>query len=181
MKGGISMKKVQPYSPFGALLKNERKKMGFTQQNLADKTNITKSAIAAIEVGRILPSTETMEKLAEVLDISIEELSYEKKEAEDNPLRVGFVAQSVIMRQGKNWADMTEEEKKNYPRDEYNELLKVDSEDPDSTSFYSDEEETTEKNKIKLQVTLLEKFNQLTDINKKQLIEIAKVLLDNQK
>jgi transcriptional regulator with XRE-family HTH domain len=50
-------------------LKEFRKKEGFTQMRLAELCNTSSSYIGEIEIGRKFPSTEMIEKIAEILRI----------------------------------------------------------------------------------------------------------------
>jgi transcriptional regulator with XRE-family HTH domain len=50
-------------------LKEFRKKEGFTQMKLAELCNTSSSYIGEIEIGRKFPSTEMIEKIADILRI----------------------------------------------------------------------------------------------------------------
>ncbi|TGB02454.1 helix-turn-helix domain-containing protein [Halobacillus salinus] len=52
-----------------AQIKKHRKKIGYSQQELADKAGIPKSTIGRIEAGLTSPRTETLYKLSRVLGI----------------------------------------------------------------------------------------------------------------
>ncbi|MFL0197607.1 helix-turn-helix domain-containing protein [Clostridium sp. WILCCON 0269] len=58
----------------GEQIKMLRKSAGFTQEQLAAKTNISLSAIGKYEVGERIPKYETLGKLATALGVTINEL-----------------------------------------------------------------------------------------------------------
>ena len=70
----------------GQNIRNARLAARLSQEQLADRIPISAGAIGHYENGRHQPSVETLEKIAEVLGVSVEEL--EKGEA---PLRTGRV------------------------------------------------------------------------------------------
>ncbi len=59
---------------FGARVRELRKRKGLTQENLAELLNIGVRSLGKIETGNSFPSTETLEKLIVVLDISAPEI-----------------------------------------------------------------------------------------------------------
>jgi len=59
---------------FGARLRSLRELRGLTQQQLADRLKAAKSRISRYESGNALPEAETLVTLAEVLEVSIDEL-----------------------------------------------------------------------------------------------------------
>ena len=59
---------------FGARLRSLRDLRGLTQQQLADRLKAAKSRISRYESGSALPEAETLVTLAEVLEVSIDEL-----------------------------------------------------------------------------------------------------------
>lgn len=58
----------------GDIIATRRKDKGMTQKELADLLNITDKAVSKWERDLACPDTQTIPKLAEILDISIEEL-----------------------------------------------------------------------------------------------------------
>lgn len=58
----------------GELISSLRHKKGFTQKELAEKLNVTDKAVSKWERDVSLPDINTIPKLAEILNISIEEL-----------------------------------------------------------------------------------------------------------
>ena len=55
-------------------LRENRHKLGFSQANLAEKTGLSTQFIAMIELGRKFPSPESLEKLAQSLEVDTPEL-----------------------------------------------------------------------------------------------------------
>ena len=58
---------------FGAFIQKNRKAKGYTQQELADKLGITLKSVSYFECGLTYPSQENIFKLAEILDMSLDE------------------------------------------------------------------------------------------------------------
>lgn len=61
-------------STFGASVKLRRNQLGFSQERLAERSDLHRTYISDVEHGRRNISIETMEKLAAALDISVVEL-----------------------------------------------------------------------------------------------------------
>jgi len=59
---------------FGKNLMRLRKLKGWTQRELADLINIDNSMIARWENGKVLPRSATIQKIAEALEVSVDEL-----------------------------------------------------------------------------------------------------------
>ena len=62
------------YKNLGKYIKNRRKELGLTQQELADKLNISLNFMGKIEVAFSKPSLDTLIEIADKLDISVSEL-----------------------------------------------------------------------------------------------------------
>ena len=58
----------------GENIKNTRKKIGITQEELAEKLSVTRQAVSNWENGKTEPDIETLTKIAQIFDISIDEL-----------------------------------------------------------------------------------------------------------
>ena len=58
----------------GKNLKNIRKKNNLTQDELAEKLSVTRQAVSNWENGKTEPDIETLTKIAQIFDISIDEL-----------------------------------------------------------------------------------------------------------
>jgi len=59
---------------FAQNLRENRRKCGFTQAQLAEKAGVSTHYIALIELARNMPKVETIERIAKALDIEIYEL-----------------------------------------------------------------------------------------------------------
>ena len=59
---------------FRQRLREERKKAGYTQEEMGQLLNITQSAYALYETGKTQPSLETATKIADILKISLDYL-----------------------------------------------------------------------------------------------------------
>jgi len=57
-------------------LKENRRKLGFTQPMLAEKVGLSTHYLGMIEIGRNFPSADALERLAEALEINVNELFY---------------------------------------------------------------------------------------------------------
>lgn len=58
----------------GGRLVDLRKKRKLTQQDIADRLHMTRSTYAQYEIGRRVPDYETLEKLADFFEVSIDYL-----------------------------------------------------------------------------------------------------------
>ena len=56
------------------IIATRRKELGYTQQQLAEKLNVSDKVVSKWETGRSLPDTSMLTDLAEVLGISVSEL-----------------------------------------------------------------------------------------------------------
>lgn len=60
-------------------IKDLRKKKNMTQDELAEKLNVTRQAVSNWENGKTQPDVETLTRLAEAFDVSVERLIYGKE------------------------------------------------------------------------------------------------------
>lgn len=58
----------------GRRVQKRRKELGYTQEELAEKLNISRTHMGHIEQGRKSPSLKLMEKLARALKINLSDL-----------------------------------------------------------------------------------------------------------
>lgn len=65
---------------FGECLRRIRTEKGLSQQDLADALGMTQAAISQLESGRRVATPKTIKRLAEVLQVGIEELSGEDEQ-----------------------------------------------------------------------------------------------------
>ncbi len=63
-------------------IKKLREERGMTQDELAEKLNVTRQAVSNWETGKTQPDIETLTRLAEIFDVSVERIIYgsERKE-----------------------------------------------------------------------------------------------------
>lgn len=66
----------------GQYISARRKHMGLTQEELADKVGVSKSAVAKWETDGGLPDRDNLRRLAEILGVSVDELHRIIKRAE---------------------------------------------------------------------------------------------------
>ena len=64
-------------------LRENRRKLGFTQAELAEKADISTHYVAMIELARNFPSADILERLAKALNIEVYELFLVPKSAKD--------------------------------------------------------------------------------------------------
>ena len=62
---------------FGENLKNVREQKGYTQQTLADHLYVTRQAVSRWEGGSRYPDLMTAKKMAQFLEVSLDELVYD--------------------------------------------------------------------------------------------------------
>lgn len=59
---------------FGEFIYNQRKKLGYTQDELGKKLKVTNKAVSKWETGETLPDIQLLEELAKVLNVTLDEL-----------------------------------------------------------------------------------------------------------
>lgn len=64
---------------FGEFIYTQRKKVGYTQDELGRKLNVTNKAVSKWETGETLPDVQLLPKLASVLNVTIDELLTQQK------------------------------------------------------------------------------------------------------
>ncbi len=62
-------------------IKDLRKKKNMTQDELAEKLNVTRQAVSNWENGKTQPDIETLTQLAEVFEVSVERIIYGKEKS----------------------------------------------------------------------------------------------------
>ena len=60
-------------------IKKLRKEKGMTQDALAEQLNVTRQAVSNWEMGKTQPDVETLTKLAEIFNVSVERIIYGKE------------------------------------------------------------------------------------------------------
>ena len=78
-------------------IKNLRKQKGYSQETLAQELNVVRQTISKWEKGYSVPDAIMLEKLAEVLDVSITDLLGEEKNTEPKPDLAQIAAQLTIL------------------------------------------------------------------------------------
>ena len=68
----------------GEIIASLRKQKGMTQNELAEKMNVTDKAVSKWERDLSYPDINTISKLADILDVSVEELLKAKKKEDSN-------------------------------------------------------------------------------------------------
>lgn len=69
---------------FGTMIAILRKEKGMTQLELAEKMGVTDKAVSKWERDISFPDVNTLPKLAEVFDVTVDELMQTKKETKEN-------------------------------------------------------------------------------------------------
>lgn len=64
----------------GTIIKKERRKREWTQEQLGDRLNVSRSAVSSWEVGRNYPDLETIILISDLFEISLDDLLREDKE-----------------------------------------------------------------------------------------------------
>ena len=72
----------------GETISSLRKKKGMTQNELAEKMNVTDKAVSKWERDLSCPDINTISKLADILDVSVEELLKAKKKENSNTAKM---------------------------------------------------------------------------------------------
>ena len=81
---------------FDKNLKRLRNQRNLMQEDLAQKMNVTRQTVSGWETGRRQPDLNTLIKLAEVLDVDIQELIYGQKHGENPKFQKKYVWFTVV-------------------------------------------------------------------------------------
>ena len=73
----------------GKNIKKIRTELNMTQEELAEKISVTRQAVSNWETEKTQPDTETLERISEVLGVTIEELIYGKQKSSQGTLEKG--------------------------------------------------------------------------------------------
>lgn len=87
----------------GETISSLRKKKGLTQNELAEKMNVTDKAVSKWERDLSCPDANTISRLAEVLDVSVEELlnAKEQRKTSDNSKDlIGLIFKAISIAMG---------------------------------------------------------------------------------
>jgi len=80
----------------GEIISTLRKEKGMTQKEIADKLGITDKAVSKWERDIAFPDTATIPKLAEILDISVEELMQAKAVPANGHKGAGYLIDIIL-------------------------------------------------------------------------------------
>jgi len=69
---------------FGNMIATLRKERGMTQLELAEKMGVTDKAVSKWERDLSFPDVNTLPKLAEIFDVTVDELMQTKRDAKEN-------------------------------------------------------------------------------------------------
>ena len=79
---------------FGEMLRYHRKRAGLSQAQLAEKIGRQPNAVQRLESGDAAPTFDTLERLADALDVDVRELfgtgEYAARSGRDDPLNAIF-------------------------------------------------------------------------------------------
>ena len=70
---------------FSEILTKRRKLLGITQDELAEKLDVSRQSVSKWENGECMPEAEKLIKLADILDISLDELTGRETAAKSEP------------------------------------------------------------------------------------------------
>ena len=62
------------YTRFGAVVRDARRRQGWSQEVFAERADLNRSYLGEIERGEVVPSLQTLAKLAAALELRLSEL-----------------------------------------------------------------------------------------------------------
>jgi len=80
----------------GEIISSIRREKGLTQKDLAEKLNVTDKAVSKWERDIALPDINTLPKLADILNITIEELIAAKPQKTNDHKKVDFFIDLIL-------------------------------------------------------------------------------------
>ena len=75
---------------WGEILKNHRLKLGLTQEDLAEKINVSRQTISKWELGQTLPDIYNCQELCKIYNISLDELLQNDNIAPNEKFMFGY-------------------------------------------------------------------------------------------
>lgn len=81
----------------GQMISSLRKEKGMTQNDLAEKMNVTDKAVSKWERDLSYPDINSIPRLAETLDVSVEELLNAKKAEENSKNKIGEIINTALV------------------------------------------------------------------------------------
>ena len=70
-------------------IKKLRKERKMTQDELAEKLCVTRQAVSSWEMGKTQPDVETLTRLAEIFNVSVERIIYGKEKKRNIDIKIG--------------------------------------------------------------------------------------------
>ena len=84
------------YKSMGEIISTLRREKGMTQKDIADKLGITDKAVSKWERDIAFPDTATVPKLAEILEINVEELMQAKAVPTNGHKGAGYLLNIIL-------------------------------------------------------------------------------------
>lgn len=84
------------YKSMGEIISTLRREKGMTQKDIADKLGITDKAVSKWERDIAFPDTATIPKLAEILEINVEELMQAKAVPTNGHKGAGYLLNIIL-------------------------------------------------------------------------------------
>lgn len=89
----------------GANIASYRKHFGLTQAGLAEKLNYSDKAVSKWERGESMPDVQTLVQLAELFEVTVNDLLIDPNALPENPGKIGRVMESAVEKRLKRKAD----------------------------------------------------------------------------
>ena len=89
----------------GANIASYRKHFGLTQAGLAEKLNYSDKAVSKWERGESMPDVQTLVQLAELFEVTVNDLLIDPNALPENPGKIGRVMENAVEKRLKRKAD----------------------------------------------------------------------------
>ena len=89
----------------GANIASYRKHFGLTQAGLAEKLNYSDKAVSKWERGESMPDVQTLVQLAELFEVTVNDLLVDPNALPENPGKIGRVMENAVEKRLKRKAD----------------------------------------------------------------------------
>lgn len=89
----------------GANIASYRKHFGLTQAGLAEKLNYSDKAVSKWERGESMPDVQTLVQLAELFEVTVNDLLIDPNALPENPGKIGRVVEHAVEKRLKRKAD----------------------------------------------------------------------------
>ena len=80
----------------GENIKKYRKARGLTQEQLAEKLDISANHLSKIEIGKRFVTAELMDRLAKELNVTLSALMFDPEDTKDDPALFGRIEKMII-------------------------------------------------------------------------------------